>query len=103
MEEKQHRQQELEEQYDEEAQRIRQQQEKLNEQFIYFRRETGRLVEKVMHFTKNDSWNNQRFYQAHGTKQSCDSPATNHYMQQLEEKARELTKHHQKELENFQE
>lgn len=103
MEKKQHRQQELEEQYDEEVQRIRQQQKKLNEQFIHFRIETGRLVEKVMHFTKNDSWNNRRFYQVMEQNNRVIRQAKNHYMQQLEEKARELTKHHQEELEKFQE
>ncbi|HJG23270.1 MAG TPA: hypothetical protein K8V64_09490 [Enterococcus durans] len=87
MEKKQHRQQELEEQYDEEVQRIRQQQKKLNEQFIHFRRETGRLVEKVMHFTKNDSWNNRRFYQVMEQNNRVIRQAKNHYMQQLEEKA----------------
>ncbi len=96
MEKKQHRQQELEEKYDEKAQRIRQQQEKLNEQFIHFRRETGRLVEKVMHFTKNDSWNNQRFYQVMEQSNRVIRQAKNHYMQQLEEKERELTKHTKK-------
>lgn len=87
MEKKQHRQQELEEQYDEEVQRIRQQQKKLTEQFIHFRRETGRLVEKVMHFTKNDSWNNRRFYQVMEQNNRVIRQAKNHYMQQLEEKA----------------
>lgn len=91
MEKKQHRQQELEEQYDEEVQRIRQQQKKLNEQFIHFRRETGRLVEKVMHFTKNDSWNNRRFYQVMEQNNRVIRQAKNHYMQQLEEKARDQT------------
>lgn len=56
-----------------------------------------------MHFTKNDSWNNRRFYQVMEQNNRVIRQAKNHYMQQLEEKARELTKHHQEELEKFQE
>lgn len=40
-----------------------------------------------MHFTKNDSWNNRRFYQVMEQNNRVIRQAKNHYMQQLEEKA----------------
>ena len=95
MEDKRQRQQYLEEQYYEEKRKIQRKQETLNEQLMYFRNETRKLIEKVTYLTKDDTWDKQEFYQAMEQSDQVVRQAGNRYAKQLEEKERELAKNYQ--------
>ncbi|AZP93302.1 hypothetical protein QJ527_02600 [Enterococcus mundtii] len=101
--EKQHKLQNLEEQFYQNKRQIHRQQEEINHQLVNFRRETDQLVQKIMYLTKNEHWDSRQFYhQMEAIDRNLIHTAQN-YARQLEEKEQELTSSYRKEIERIHE
>ncbi|MFD1900768.1 hypothetical protein [Enterococcus termitis] len=88
--ERKKKQRQLTEQYEQDKRALQQTQKKMEEDVDRFKKETEKLMDKVLYLTKNDSWDKRVFYRQMEESQATIQSEARRFTQKVEEKQNEL-------------
>lgn len=73
----------------------------MEEEVEHFKKDTEKLMDKVLYLTKNDSWDKRSFYRQMEESQATIQSETRRFTQKIEEKQNELRRTYQRNIEKI--
>lgn len=93
----------LEEQYNQDKKELDHKEKRMTEELDLFKKESNQLIEKVLYFTKQDSWDKRSYYRKMEESQGRIQAESRRFYQSLEEQRSENKKLYMRELQKLEE